>query len=314
MNVCLFPPKTGCRLLAAWLMLCTSGVSSAASADLNSQDVTPISAKEIARLLYDVDDGDSEISKQVLSSCRYTLKDKRRVCMEKPRSKIIESVRKDYGDKKKDKRSISILLGPPAEKGVGFLQYDYDDQNKDADQWMYLSALGKVKRIVSGNDNEPKQGSFFGSEFSYEDMEQPHIDDYRYRLLKTVIYQGRPCWVLEITPTEQHARSTNYSKSINWIDKERFLSLKSVLYDRQGKRLKRLVTRRIQQIDGVWSPRLINIDNLKSHRMSTIKVERVAFNLAVDDNFLTLRTLTDGAFREQLLAQYRKRIQANNEQ
>ena len=51
-----------------------------------------------------------------------------------------------------------------------FLQYDYENTDKESDQWMYLSALGKVKRIVSGNDDEPKKGSFFGSEFGYEDF------------------------------------------------------------------------------------------------------------------------------------------------
>lgn len=268
-------------------------------------DSAVLSARDVAQLLYDADDGRTQISTQQLSSCRYALKEGKRRCSERPRVKVLEAVRKDYGEQQKDKRSVSIVLEPPVERGVGFLQYDYERQDKEADQWIYLSALGKVKRIVSGNDEEPKQGSFFGSEFSYEDMEQPHIDDYRYKILDQIDYRGRPCWVLEITPTPEHARSSNYSRSINWIDKQRHLRLKAQLFDRQGKQVKRLLAHRIEQIDGVWTPRLLNMDNLQSRRMSTMKLQRTAFNVEVGDDFLAQRTLTDGAFREQLLEQYR---------
>ena len=276
----------------------------------NSKEIFDV--REIARKLYDRDDGVSQISLQKLSSCRYARKNKKRVCIEKPRTKMIESVRKDYGVAQKDVKTVSILTDPPAERGVGFLQYDYEDQSKEADQWMYLSALGKTKRIVSGNDNEPKKGSFFGSEFSYEDLEKPHLNDYTYRLIKSITYRKRPCWVLEITPTAQQARKSNYSKSINWIDKERFIRLKTLLYDRQGRKVKKLSSHNIKQIDGLWLPMLLNIDNIQTQRMTTLKIEKTALNIDVSDDFLSLRALSDGAFREQQLNQYRSIIKQKN--
>lgn len=268
-----------------------------------------ISAQEIAKKMYDRDDGVSQISLQKLSSCRYAMKNSRKGCTEKPRSNVIESVRRDYGDKQKDVKTVSIVKSPTAERGVGFLQYDYENSDKDADQWMYLSALGKVKRIVSGNDNEPKQGSFFGSEFSYEDLEQRHLEDYTYEVLKSVTYKDRPCWVLEITPTKEHARKSNYQKSINWIDKERHIALKTILYDRQGKKVKQLISHDLRNIDGVWVPMILNMDNVQTNRMTTLKIEKTALNINVQDDFLTLRTLTDGAFREQHLNKYRAFIE-----
>lgn len=268
-----------------------------------------ISAEEIAKQMYDRDDGVSQISLQKLSSCRYAMKNNRKGCTEKPRSNVIESVRKDYGEKQKDVKTVSIVKSPAAERGVGFLQYDYENPDKDADQWMYLSALGKVKRIVSGNDNEPKQGSFFGSEFSYEDLEQRYLEDYTYEVLKSVTYKNRPCWVLEITPTEEHARKSNYQKSINWIDKERHIALKTILYDRQGKKVKQLISHDIRKIDGVWVPMILNMDNVQTNRMTTLKIEKTALNISVQDDFLNLRTLTDGAFREQRLNTFRTFIE-----
>ncbi len=265
-------------------------------------------ARSIMQNVMDRNDGKTQVSRQKLSTCRYAKKDKRLVCAEKPRSKTIESVRKDYGKNEKDKKSVSVLTNPPGERGIGFLQYDYDERDKDADQWMYFSALGKVKRIISGNDDEPKEGSFFGSEFNYEDMEQPHIDDYQYKILKSETYMKRDCWVIEVEPTPERARKSNYSKSVSWIDKERLLSLKTIAHDRQGQKLKRITARKISQVDGIWIPLLLNVNNLQTKRMSTVKIEKIAFDVEVEDEFLTLRTLTDGAFRESRLQQYRSHI------
>jgi hypothetical protein len=268
-------------------------------------------ARDIALQVFNRDDGRSQISLQTLTTCQYEIKTrdnntKQRQCIEKPRSKTIESVRKDYGKDEKDKKSVSILTAPPSERGIGFLQYDYEAQDKDADQWMYLSALGKAKRIVSGNDDEPKTGSFFGSEFSYEDMEAPHIDDYSYKILKETNYRNRPVWILEITPTPSRARKSNYSRSINWIDKERLLQLKSIVYDRQGRKHKRISASDIRLIDGIWMPMTLSIDNLQSKRVTTLNIEKTALNIKVSDEFLSLRTLTDAAFREQNLRAYRE--------
>jgi Outer membrane lipoprotein-sorting protein len=296
------------RLALTFILVSTLSPAGFTAPESEADSKQTINAKIIAQKLYDRDDGKSQFSLQKLSSCRYAKKNKKRACVEKPRTKSIESVRKDYGANEKDIKAVSILTDPPAERGVGFLQYDYEDQDKEADQWMYLSALGKAKRIVSGNDDEPKQGSFFGSEFSYEDMEKPHLEDYTYRLLKTTTYRDRPCWILEITPTPQQARKSNYSRSVNWVDSERFIRLKSILYDRQGRKVKQLTSHNVKQIDGLWMPMILNIDNVQTSRMSTLKIQKTALNIDVIDNFLSLRALTDGAFREQQLNKYRAYI------
>jgi len=301
------------RILSVGVVFCAGFLCFVESASVAYAKVEPIAtetgAKDIMRQVFDRDDGDSEVSIQKISSCRYVVKDRKRACVEKPRIKRFESVAKDYGIEGKDKKSVSILLDPPGERGIGFLQYDYDDQDKDADQWMYFSALGKVKRIVSGNDDEPKKGSFFGSEFSYEDLEQTHLEDYRYTLLKEERYRNRDCWVIEATPKPSRAKKSNYSKSISWVDKERFIALKSIKFDRQKQKEKRITAVKVDQVDGVWSVLLLNVDNLQSRRMSNMKLESIKYNVGVDDEFLSLRTLTDGAYREARLQHYRRFIE-----
>ena len=140
--------------------------------------VQPLYAEEarvIMQRVLDRDNGFSEVSRTKLATCRYVKKSKRLVCAEAPRVKVFESVRKDFSVADgEDSKSVMILRKPAGEKGIGFLQYDYEVQGRDSDQWMYLAALGKVKRIIAGSDNEPKTGSFFGSEIGYEDLEARH--------------------------------------------------------------------------------------------------------------------------------------------
>lgn len=254
--------------------------------------------REIMKRVIDRDDGATQVVRQKIATCRYTLKNKKTVCAEDPRIKISLSVQKDVGKGGKDSRTVMILRDPPGEKGVGFLQFDYDDPQKSTDQWMYLPALGKVRRLVSGNDNEPKTGSLFGSEFSYEDLERRHLDDSTYRILKSDTYNGRPTWVMESIPTPEYARKSSYSRSINWVDKERFMVLKVLLYDRQRKPFKQLTFKNVEKLSGIWMARSININNVKSRRVSTLKMEKIALNITVPPGFLSMRTLTDGAFRE----------------
>lgn len=267
------------------------------------------SAREIIQRVNNRNDGSSQISRIQLSTCRYTLKNRKLRCAESPRIKVMESVRKDYGRNERDSKSVIIILEPAGEKGIGFLQYDYDEPGKDSDQWMYFSAMGKVKRIVSGSDDKPKTGSFFGTEISYEDMEAKKLDDFTYKKLKEEVYRKRSCWVIESKPTSNYFRKTNYSKSIRWIDKRTYISLKSILFNRQGRRIKRITNSHLEHINGIWVMKRMLVNNLETRRLTVFKLLKTALNLKINDEFLTRRTLVDFAFRERNLKKMRTHIQ-----
>ncbi|MGK0289483.1 MAG: hypothetical protein ACI86H_000928 [bacterium] len=265
-----------------------------------------LTPREIMQKMIDRYDGTTQLSKQQFATCRYEKRGRRIACIDTPRIKVVESIRKDYGAKERDHKSIMIILSPASDQGIGMLQYDYDLQGKDTDQWMYLSALGKVKRLVSGNDNEPKKGSIFGTEFGLEDMEARHLDDYKYRLVKTKKYRKRPTWIIESTPTKKRYLKSNYSRSLIWVDQETFMAVKVKLYNRQGKYVKKLLAQKLQKIDGVWMARKVIMNNLETRRISILSIFSVAYNVKIDDNFLTIRSLIDGAFRERNLQGIRK--------
>jgi hypothetical protein len=157
------------------------------------------------------DTNDNSFTKNRLSTCKYALQNNSPVCTEKPRLKVIETIQKYYGPDKKDGKSISIVLEPASEKGIGMLTYSYDDDAKDTESWLYLSALGKVKRMVSGGKEEQEPVAFFGSEFTTEDMENGKTDEYTHRIAQEGKYGAYDVWVIEAIPNEQRLKTANHS-------------------------------------------------------------------------------------------------------
>lgn len=245
------------------------------------------------------------LSLSILSTCDFAVQNKQVVCTEEPRIKVTESVSKQLGDHLKDSQSISIILEPAREKGIGMLTYSYDDAEKDTESWLYLSALGKVKRMASGSGEDQEPVSFFGSEFTTEDMETGKTDEYDYEILQEGKYQDTEVWVIEAKPKPVRLKKTHYSRLLFWIDKEKLLALKVQTYDRYNKLYKRIMFQDITNIADHWLSKDVTIYNMKINRLSRIKTEKIAMNVPVNDEFLTQRSLIDFAFREQNLAALR---------
>ena len=127
-------------------------------------------------------------------------------------------------------KSLMEFLTPPDVKGTKFLSYEHI--GKDDDQWMYLPALKRVKRISSKN----KSGAFMGSEFSYEDLSAFNVKKYKYEdKLEEVSLEGVETYKGVSKPVSKYS---GYTKLITWMDKKSFLVRKVEYYDRKKKLLK----------------------------------------------------------------------------
>jgi Outer membrane lipoprotein-sorting protein len=251
---------------------------------------------------------DKSLSVSRLSSCPFAIKDKKVLCTQDRRVKVLESVSIQLGNDKKDSQGVSIVLAPAKEKGIGMLTYSYDDE-RDTESWLYLSALGKVKRMVSGSDENQEPVAFFGSEFTTEDMESGKTNEYDYQILQEGKYGNTEVWVIEAIPKPVRLRKTNYSKLRIWVDKSKHAPLKLHGYDKRGKLYKRTVFKGYRQINDLWTAKEVTVFNLRSKRLSTLTTEKQAFNVDIDPEFLTQRSLTDFAFREQKLSALRTFLQ-----
>lgn len=249
------------------------------------------------------------LTKSVLSSCKFTVKNGNVSCVDTPRVKILESASKQYGHNLLDRRSISILLEPASERGIGMLTYSYGESEKSTESWLYLSALGKVKRMAAGSNGNEDVVSIFGSEFTTEDTESGKTDEYNYKVLQEGMYGENEVWVIEATPKPSKYQNSEYSKLIYWIDKDKFISIKAHAYDKKGKLLKKILSKDSEKIDSFWITRDVTVINVQSKRLSNMLTESITVNANIDDEFLTERTLTDFAFREKHLKNLRSQFQ-----
>lgn len=270
-----------------------------------------ISGREIMERVEDnqLATSDSSFNRMQLSTCRFGISDSRITCAERPRVKALESVSKNYGEDNKDTKGVTIVLEPPAERGIGMLTYTYDDTARDNETWLYLSALGRVKRIASGNsDDDSEPASLFGSEFTTEDTDTGKLDEYEINLLEETTEAGRAVWKVELIPNEERARKSRYSRTVNYIDQERLVPLKVEMYDQYDTEIKRLVASRVEQINDAWMARSLTMMNLVTNRLSNMAILEIHTNIDVEDEFLTQRTLTDVAFREAELQELRAQV------
>ena len=245
-----------------------------------------------------------------LTSCKYGTHNGKLKCVEKPRIKLLESAQINLGADNKDSQSITIILEPASEKGIGMLTYTYDASDQDNETWLYLSALGKVKRIASGRDDEDTEPtSVFGSEISTEDQETGKLDHYTYKILQRGNYKNRPVAVIESLPTVEGAKHTRYGKLRTWVDRERFISLKIQMFDKHGNAIKHVSAAKVEQINGIWLARSVTFKNLVSQRLTNMNIKTINFGLNIDVKFLTQRALTDQGFRQRHLQSLREQVQ-----
>jgi hypothetical protein len=199
-----------------------------------------------------------------------------------------------YSKKKgEDDQTIMFFESPADVKDTGFLTYDFDDPDRDDDQWLYLPALKKVKRIASGD----KSGSFMGSDFSYADMSSRPLDRYQYTLMQETDIAGVPVWQIESIPNAEEAEETGYTKSIAFIRMDNHVMVRAVNWVKKGNRLKYFEVKKLEQIDGIWVATEMTMTTKKDtttlHR--TILQQRdVRFGQDLSPDFFTVRQLEKG--------------------
>lgn len=203
-----------------------------------------------------------------------------------------ERIRKTFNTTKLEPNGIDNMrmtrfLSPSEVKGTVSLLIEHAD--KDDDIWIYLPALGKVRRLVSNN----KKDSFVGTDFSYGDVIGYKVGEWNYKLLEEEVFDGQPCYVIEATPKNDTVKlDTGYSKRIIWIRKDNLVSVKSDYWDEDGKILKTLTFGDIQLVDqkrNKWQPMHLEANNVQTNHRTVIKFENFKVNQQVKDDFFTTR-------------------------
>ncbi len=205
------------------------------------------------------------------------------------RERQMVSFRKDYG---RDSKSITYFLDPSNVRDTAMLTWDYDGVAKDDDQWLYLPALKKVRRISSSDRGD----YFMGTDFTFEDIKQtPELEDYNWKNIGSESIDGQEVWVVEAEPkTKVLQKNLGYSKVRYYVRKDIHMYIRVDFWDRKGRELKHLVSSGIKQIDGIWTATGGVMSNVQSGHSTTLEFSEHQYNSGLSDRIFSERMLKRG--------------------
>jgi len=255
-------------LTLLWLVLCTT---SAWAADGNKAGL------ELAQAIYDRPNGDDFAARAIM-----TLTEKGR----KPRKRQMVSMRVDRGAG--ERWSLTRFTAPADIKGVGLLTKDYPGDKND--QWLYLPALDRVRRVSSSR----KGGRFVGSDMFFEDLRDREVSMDHHKYLGKGKVGKLVCKVLQSVPVDPD--NSVYTKRVSWIHPNTMVPLRVDLYQRHSaKPVKRLVAKRIKKIQGFWTVTDSVMRDLESGHETRIQQTRLKYNQGIPGSLFTSRTLSEEA-------------------
>jgi len=172
-------------------------------------------------------------------------------------------------------KSLSIFDEPADVKGTAMLTYTHG--LKPDDQWLYLPALKRVKRISSRN----KSGPFMGSTFAFEDLGSQEVEKYSYNYLRDEPCGEWTCHVIERFPVYEHS---GYTRQVVWLDNEAYRVVKTEYYDRKKSLLKTLTTGDFEQyLEHYWRPGIMNMDNHQTGKSTLLEWDDYQFKTGLAD-------------------------------
>ena len=209
---------------------------------------------------------------------------------------IGERVVEMYGAKDADglTRSMIIFHHPASVAGTRFLTVE--NQGRDDDQWIYLPALRRVRRIAASEGS----GSFMGTDFTYDDLKSREIDNYEYRYLRddTVPLQtggqrlNRAVHVVEATPkpgtTSQYARIVEFVDPISWTP------IRIELYDARGELVKVNTMDRLENVQGYWTVINNTMQNARTGHRTVLNIQRFEYDKQLPAGLFTQNFLQTG--------------------
>jgi len=209
----------------------------------------------------------------------------------KERVRETRGLRKYYGD---EKRSVIFYLQPKNVKDTAFLTYDYPKAAVDDDQWLYLPAMRKVRRISASDRGD----YFLGTDFTYEDIKlesKVSIEDYTRKTIGEDEVDGRHCYVVEALPVDDEtAKELGYGRVEQCVDDKIWMVRRSRIWDTRGKLLKTIDTKDIRQVQGIWTQHRLEVENHKTGHRTVFTFSEIDYAKGVSDGVFTQKSIRRG--------------------
>jgi len=207
------------------------------------------------------------------------------------REEHTRAFRRYFGDTKK---TAIFYTKPGTVAGTAFLTWDYADPGKDDDQWLYLPALRKVRRISASDRGD----YFLGTDFTYEEIKKESkiaAEDYQFSLLGEEDVDGHHAWKVEATPVDPEvSRALGYGRVVLRVDSSLLIPRLTEYWDVNGNFLKTVHARGIENIDGIWAITDIEATNQKTGHSTRIQFQDTDYGATVPPRLFEQNALKRG--------------------
>jgi outer membrane lipoprotein-sorting protein len=181
---------------------------------------------------------------------------------------------------------VVIRFTAPAEvKGVALLVVNYPDRLSD--QWMWTPAINRERRIAS----QDRRTRFFGTDFSFEDLEERDVDQYQYSALGDETIQGEACWKIGAVPLA--GKRSQYTNSIYWVRQSNYTFARIENFD-GGRAVRRLTFSDLQEIQGIRTARVVDVEDFARQSHTVLTLESIKYNVPVTADRFTIAALRQG--------------------
>jgi len=185
-----------------------------------------------------------------------------------------------------DSKSLLRFTDPPEVKGVALLIFNHPE--RASDQWMWRPEIGRDQRIAL----QDRSTRFFGTDFSFEDLEERDVNQYDYQVAGEDLIDGAPCWKIEGRPRQ--TKSSQYTHSQLWIRKDNYVIAQIEAFNKSGL-ARRINYRDIQNVQRIWTPKRTEVYDASKKSRTVLKLEKLEYNVPLKDADFTLQSLRRGA-------------------
>ena len=186
-------------------------------------------------------------------------------------------------------KTITLFMEPASVRNTRFLSVE--NESRGDDQWIYLPALRKVKRIAAGK----RSGSFMGSDFTYADMSYStgSLDESDHTLVREERYEGFDCFVVE--SIRKSGSDSTYGKTISWVDKETWLTVRVEFFSLDGTaKVKELSSGEIRRVQERWNAGRISMVTVATGHTTVLEFLQVKYDIPMNPAYFTVNFLETG--------------------
>lgn len=239
----------------------------------NSASAAELSGKELARKVFDRDRGENSVATAQMA-----------LVSKSGRKRVRNFTSKRLMEDELERQLIRFT-SPADIEGTGFLTIE--KEGWDTEQFLYLPALRRIRRIVSSQQDQ----HFVNSDFTYEDMKRHPVDNYSYKITGSRKIGNLECYIMETRPKK--GTESQYSLTESLISKKSLVPVHVKYFNKNGSHFKTYKVLQLDKVEGIWTEMTVILENFEREHKTYLKTEHIDYNTDIDKSAISRKSLKE---------------------